>query len=201
MALLRAAQKQPFSIVESANLLDSFLQSVERKAYRIALFATKNEQDALDIVQMSMMKLVEKYADKPADELKPLFYTILQNQTKNHFRKQAQISKWFFWQKSAYDMDDEDDVVSQTIEQGIEQETPELLLSQQQLSSSLLDALQALPVKQQQCFLLRSWEGLSVKETAKAMGCSEGSVKTHMSRASHKLTAIINQQGEHNEQR
>lgn len=172
-------------------LIEQFLQSVEKKAYRIALMATKREDDALDILQNSMMKLVEKYADKSEQELKPLFYTILQNQIKNWYRKEAQISKWFFWQKTAYD-DDEDDEPIQV--QGVDEQSPEVDLTNQKLSEQLLEVLESLPVKQQQCFLLRSWEGLSVKETAEIMQCSEGTVKTHMSRASQKLSAVIQTQ-------
>ena len=154
----------------------------------MALMATKREQDALDLLQNAMMKLVEKYSDKPSAELKPLFYAILQNQIKNWYRQQAQQSKWFFWQKSQYD--DDDDEFQEV--SGVEEVTPEMLMQGQQRQSDLLVVLEQLPVKQQQCFLLRSWEGLSVKETAKVMGCSEGSVKTHMSRASQKLWQIVN---------
>jgi RNA polymerase sigma-70 factor (ECF subfamily) len=169
-------------------LIDTFLQSVETKAFKMALMATKREQDALDLVQNAMMKLVEKYSEKPSSELKPLFYAILQNQIKNWYRQQAQISKWFFWQKSEYDEDGE---AGDLTPSDIERVTPEDLMQGHQQQSQLLIALEQLPVKQQQCFLLRSWEGLSVKETASVMGCSEGSVKTHMSRASQKLWHII----------
>ena len=153
----------------------------------MALMATKREPDALDLVQNAMMKLVEKYSDKPSSELKPLFYAILQNQIKNWYRQQAQISKWFFWQKSEYDEEEPSDLTPS----GIEEITPENLMQSAQQQSQLLAVLEQLPVKQQQCFLLRSWEGLSVKQTAIIMGCSEGSVKTHMSRASQKLWHII----------
>lgn len=156
----------------------------------MALMATKSEADALDLVQNAMMKLVEKYASKPEPELKPLFYAILQNQIKNWFRKESQTAKWMFWQKSAYDEESQEEV----IEQGVNEQTPELATIQMQDSAKLVETLQQLPVKQQQCFLLRSWEGLSVKETAMVMQCTEGTVKTHMSRASRKLQAILSQQ-------
>ena len=172
-------------------MIEQFLANIERKAYQMALMATKNEHDALDLVQNAMMKLVEKYHHKPENELKPLFYAILQNQIKEWYRRATQTSKWFFWQKTAYDDEEELEV---TITQGVEETSPEDDMQQQQMSEQLLNVLEQLPVKQQQCFLLRSWEGLSVKETAKVMGCSEGSVKTHMSRASHKLAEIINEQ-------
>lgn len=156
----------------------------------MALMATKSEADALDLVQNAMMKLVEKYSNKPESEYKPLFYAILQNQIKNWFRKESQTAKWMFWQKNAYDEDKEEE----GIELGVTEQSPELLYVQLQDSAKLVETLEQLPVKQQQCFLLRSWEGLSVKETAKVMQCSEGTVKTHMSRASQKLQAILEQQ-------
>lgn len=158
----------------------------------MAYMATKSEQDALDLLQNAMMKLVEKYSDKPEAELKPLFYAILQNQIKNWYRQQAQISKWFFWQKSDYDQDDSEEITVQ----GIETKTPEQLLQSGIEQQKLLAVLEQLPVKQQQCFLLRSWEGLSVKETAEIMKCSQGSVKTHMSRASQKLQLVLAQETE-----
>lgn len=171
-------------------MIETFLANIEGKAYQMALMATKSEHDALDIVQNTMMKLVEKYQHKPADELKALFYAILQNQIKDFYRRASQTSKWFFWQKSVYDEDEQEN--DDPILQGVDNYTPEQDAEHQELSQQLLDVLDKLPVKQQQCFLLRSWEGLSVKDTAKIMGCSEGSVKTHMSRASQKLAMIIN---------
>ncbi len=172
-------------------MIQAFLQSVETRAYKMAYMATKREEDALDLLQNAMMKLVEKYSDKPESELRPLFYAILQNQIKNWYRQQAQISKWFFWQKSDYDLEETEQ--EHTV-QGIEEKTPEHMLQSGQEQEQLLQVLEQLPVKQQQCFLLRSWEGLSVKETAKIMGCSEGSVKTHMSRASQKLQQVLSQE-------
>ena len=173
-------------------MIEQFLQQVEKKAFRIAWMAVKNEQDALDLVQNAMMKLVEKYSDRQDSELKPLFYTILQNQIKNWYRRESLTSKWFFWQKTPYDEDD----VPQNIAspEGVTHHSPEHQLSERQVSEKLLEQLQNLPVKQQQCFLLRSWEGLSVRETAKIMDCTEGTVKTHMSRASQKLNHILQQE-------
>ena len=153
--------------------------------------AVKNEQDAIDLVQNAMMKLVEKYSDRQDSELKPLFYTILQNQIKNWYRKESMTNKWFFWQKTEYDQDEDDGSCSILVD-GVTKVSPEELVTEQQVSAKLVAQLQALPVKQQQCFLLRSWEGLSVKETAAIMQCSEGTVKTHMSRASQKLNGILN---------
>lgn len=155
----------------------------------MAYMATRREQDALDLLQNAMMKLVEKYSHKSEAELKPLFYAILQNQIKNWYRQQAQISKWFFWQKTDYDSEEEGPLMPE----GTEETTPEDLLHTDQEQDRLLNAIEQLPVKQQQCFLLRSWEGLSVKETAEVMKCSEGSVKTHLSRANQKLQLMLGQ--------
>jgi RNA polymerase sigma-70 factor, ECF subfamily len=180
--------------------MDTFLQSVEKKAYQMAIMATHHQQDALDIVQNSMINLVRFYGDKPRDEWRPLFYRILQNEIKNWANKQSLFKKWFSSsssQSSHIDGESDQDLADYYQEQNGQQEhqTPEHELVRQQLSVKLLKALEQLPLKQQQCFLLRSWEGLSVADTANAMSCSEGTVKTHMSRASQKLKMII--EGEH----
>lgn len=177
----------------SVILIEQFLQQIERKAFKMAWMATKSEADALDLVQNAMMKLVECYADKEATDWKPLFYKILQNQIKNWYRRENISLKIFFWQKTEYD--DEGDSPRDEFED-LSASTPEQKLEGEQLSLALLTELEQLPIKQQQCFLLRSWEGLSVKETANIMQCSEGTVKTHMSRASQKLWAHLKQEVE-----
>ena len=155
---------------------------MEKKAYRIAEFSTKNSADALDIVQDSMIKLVEKYADKPSDEWKPLFYRILQSRIMDYFRRRKIQRSLFFWKTNENDalIDSESDHI-----------TPERNLESERQMIKVTQALKVLPVRQQQCFLLRSWEGMNVKQTAMAMGCSEGSVKTHYSRAKQALKLAI----------
>jgi len=169
--------------------MDAFLKSVEKQAYRIALIGTGRPEDALDLVQESMIKLVSKYADKPEEELKALFYRILHNQIKDFQRKRTVRSRWFSW--LADDGSEEDPLhkVADPNEQG-----PEHRLKVEGAFSELEAALKGLPLRQQQAFLLRSWEELSVAETAHAMGCSEGSVKTHYSRA---LARLREQLGKH----
>lgn len=162
--------------------MDAFLKSVEKQAYRIALIGTGQPDDALDVVQESMIKLVSKYADKPEGELKALFYRILHNQIKDFQRKRTVRSRWFSW--LADDESEEDPIqkIADPNELGAEHR-----LKIDDAFSELENALKELPFRQQQAFLLRTWEELSVLETARVMRCSEGSVKTHYSRALSKL--------------
>ena len=170
--------------------MDAFLKSVERQAYRIALLGTGQPEDALDLVQESMIRLVTKYADKPEGELKALFYRILHNQIRDFLRRKNVRSRWFSW-LSSDEEDDENplDRLADPNEQG-----PEHRLQVSGAFAELEDALKGLPFRQQQAFLLRNWEDLSVQETARVMGCSEGSVKTHYSRA---LSRLREKLGEH----
>ncbi len=149
----------------------------------MAEIATQNPADALDIVQETMIKLVEKYANKPSEQWKPLFYRILQNRITDHFRSRTIQRRIFFW-KSPQRNDEE---FEDNISRASDYITPEREVIGQKNIESVIGSLKNLPLRQQQCFMLRSWEGLSVKETAKAMGCSEGSVKTHYSRARESL--------------
>jgi RNA polymerase sigma-70 factor, ECF subfamily len=162
--------------------MDAFLKSVEKPAYRIALLGTGQPEDALDLVQESMIKLVSKYAGKPEGELKALFYRILHNQIKDFQRKRTVRSRWFSWLIDDESEEDPLHKIADPREQG-----PEHQLQIDGAFAELEEALKALPFRQQQVFLLRSWEEMSVAETAQVMGCSEGSVKTHYSRALTKL--------------
>ncbi len=154
----------------------------------MAEIATKNSPDALDLVQDAMIKLVEKYADKPQEEWKPLFYRILHSRIMDHFRRQKLSRSLFFWK--SYD-EPETSVNEQAISQASDHISPEREISSAQSVSKVTDALKQLPTRQQQCFLLRNWEGMSVKQTAKAMQCSEGSVKTHYARARQALQKAL----------
>ncbi|MGS2721099.1 RNA polymerase sigma factor [Paraglaciecola aestuariivivens] len=168
--------------------LDSFLLSIEQKAYRMTLMSVGQHADAIDILQDSMFKLAVKYAHKPAEQWKPLFYRILQNRIKDWHRQQK-IKNWVFFWKSSDQMDEEGEtLVSQIPEQ---QNLPDEDLMNSQQQHTALQQLADLSDKQRQCFLLRSWEGLSVTETAQIMGCSPGSVKTHYFRAVNKLRAVM----------
>lgn len=169
--------------------IEQFLASVEKKAYRMAEIATRSSPDALDIVQDTMIKLVEKYSDKPHQEWKPLFYRILQSRIMDYFRKQKLTRSIFFWRQ--FD-DGENSNQDTLISQASDHIGPERELSGSQSVSQVSEALKQLPTRQQQCFLLRSWEGLNVKQTAEAMKCSEGSVKTHYARAKESLKKALN---------
>ena len=167
--------------------IEQFLKEVQSKAFRMAEIATKNQADALDIVQDTMFKLVEKYSDRPSNEWKPLFYRILQSKTVDYFRKKTLQSKIFFWKKNT----SEDDDIFDVIDNASDHITPERDLEGKENLQIISIALKNLAPRQQQCFMLRSWEGLSVKETALAMNCSEGSVKTHYSRAKEALKKAL----------
>jgi RNA polymerase sigma-70 factor (ECF subfamily) len=163
--------------------LDQFLASVEKRAYSMAMVAVRNVDDALDIVQDAMFTLVKKYSDKPNDEWAPLFYRVLNNRVMDFHRANRRRAALFKWLPSGEGRASED------IEQfaGPRQNNPEFSQALDASTSLLLVALAELPPRQQQAFMLRAWEGLDVKNTAKSMQCSSGSVKTHYSRAVHTL--------------
>ena len=167
--------------------IEQFLAQVEKKAYRMAEIATQNQSDALDIVQDTMIKLVEKYSDKPCNEWKPLFYTILNSRIMDYFRRKKVYNSLFFWKKQHH----EDEGFEDEISKASDFITPERELQGQQNLQKVSGALKQLSPRQQQCFLLRSWEGLSVIETAQVMKCSQGSVKTHYSRAKEALKKAL----------
>ncbi len=171
--------------------METFLAQIQRQAFRMAQLATGNEADALDIVQDAMMKLVQRYQHKPSDEWRPLFFRILEHRILDWHRKETLKRRWFFWKKPT-DNEDSDEQID-LLEQHPDDNEPIQEIATRQLSEQLLDTLRQLPVKQQQCFLLRSWEGLSVAETAHAMGITEGSVKTHYFRARQKLQQVADQ--------
>lgn len=173
--------------------LDRFLASVERKAYRMAYLAIRNPDDALDVVQDVMFKLVQKYGSRPSSEWRPLFYRILETRLLDWHRRQSSRNKLFVWfgQQGELDEDGYDEMdglenlpVAEDISGLL---TPEHAVRNERAMEQLEQALQALPLRQQQAFLLRNWEGMDVRETALAMQCTEGSVKTHYSRAVHAL--------------
>ena len=163
----------------------AFLADIEKKAYHMAAFATGSHADALDLLQDSMIKLVTKYQEKPANEWKPLFYKILQNRIRDWHRHQKVKNVLFFWKND----DKEEWLPTQEID--LQTDTPEKNMTKVQQQQAALVHLKQLSGKQQQCFLLRSWEGLSVAETADVMGCSQGSVKTHYFRAVTKLRTLM----------
>ncbi len=151
----------------------------------MANIATLNSQDALDIVQDTMEKMVRKYSDKQPQEWPPIFYRILHNCIMDFHRKKKFRNLFFFWQQHSPEEDSDNDENDRFI--GYEQSCPEQLLSKSENIETMLTAIESLPKKQQQCFLLRCWQGFSVAKTAEIMECSQGTIKTHYSRAVAKL--------------
>jgi RNA polymerase sigma-70 factor (ECF subfamily) len=169
--------------------MEAFLADIEKKAYHIAAFAAGSHADALDLIQDSMIKLVTNYADKPAEQWKPLFYKILRNRITDWHRHQK-VKNLLFFRKNPQNEDKEDEwPPAMNVEQN--PDTPEAVLKKAQQQATAIEHLKTLSGKQQQCFLLRSWEGMSTAQTADIMGCSQGSVKTHYSRAVIKMRTLM----------
>jgi RNA polymerase sigma-70 factor (ECF subfamily) len=161
--------------------LNQFLASVELKAYKIAKAGLRHQDDALDAVQDAMLQLARAYANRPEEEWKPLFYRILENRIRDMQRRRTVRGRVMAWLPFRRDEDDEDsDPIAQAPSQDI---APVARLQIDEAMTALDAALEQLPNRQREAFLLRNLEGLDVAQTAQAMGCSEGSVKTHYFRA------------------
>ena len=172
--------------------LDRFLASVERRAFQIARMALRDEDEALDIVQDAMLKLARNYGARPADEWPPLFYRILNNRIHDWQRRRTVRNKLFGWLPGFHSDDEEDgDPYAAVPDSG---QSPSEQVQTNDAMVALQQALTELPQRQREAFSLRNFEGLDVAQTAQAMGCTEGSVKTHYSRAVHTLRARL---GEH----
>jgi RNA polymerase sigma-70 factor, ECF subfamily len=159
--------------------MESFLQSIERPAYRMALFASRGREDALDLVQDAMCKFVEKYQGKPREEWKPLFYTVLHNGLRDYGRRKT--VRRCLRRFGIGNSEDEGDELEKIAD--ARSPDPEHSAGVGQAYAALQEAIFLLPDRQRQAFLLRGWEELSVADTARVMGCTEGSVKTHYFRA------------------
>jgi len=179
--------------------LSAFLAEVERRAFKQALFAVRDEDAALDIVQDAMLKLTEKYGAKPVAELPMLFQRILQNAIHDHFRRQKVRSTWTTLLSALGQKDDDEDYDPlETLPSKSESNwaaDPAGAHEQTKIVALIEEALTRLPARQREAFLLRYWEELDVAETATAMGCSEGSVKTHCSRAVRALAEMLKAKG------
>ena len=184
--------------VASTQEIDAFLAGIERRAFKHAVFAVHDHHSALDIVQNAMLKLVERYAGKPAEELPLLFQRILQNAIHDHFRR-AKVRD--FWVRLVSPLRDKDEENGETLESlsaasNVERPPgPEEEMASRQNITAIELALSELPARQREAFLLRYWEELDVAETAQVMGCSEGSVKTHCFRATNALAEKLKQRG------
>lgn len=178
----------------SALALNEFLKEVQTSAFRMALLAISHHDDALDIVQESMMTLARKYGQRPAEEWRPLFFRILQNRIRDCYRRRRSHGKVFSLFGSWRGQNDED---STPIEHQVAAPAADNPQHRNELDTSheaVQEAMRALPERQREAFLLRSWEGMSVAETALAMDCSEGSVKTHHSRAVRRLRELLGEE-------
>jgi len=190
------------AILATRQELSDFLAKTERRAYKQALFAVHDEHVALDIVQDSMMKLALKYASKPTEELPLLFQRILQNTIRDYYRRQKIRSLWTTlfsaFTPNDQDKNQEDFDILETLQIKPESnfaEEPDAQLERAQLIGLIEKAMEILPARQREAFILRYWEEMSLAETAMIMKCSEGSVKTHCSRAVHALATILKEKG------
>jgi RNA polymerase sigma-70 factor (ECF subfamily) len=184
----------------SRSELSAFLENAERRAYKQAMFAVRDAEAALDIVQDAMLRLAERYGDRPVGELPMLFHRIVQNAIRDFFRRQKVRSLWttLLSSLSPKGGEDEDYDPLETLLHESESkfgEAPDEQLGRSQVLEIIEQELVKLPARQREAFIMRYWEELDVAETASVMGCSEGSVKTHCSRATHALAAALKARG------
>ena len=179
--------------------LSDFLASVERRAFKQAVFAVRDDEAALDIVQDAMIKLAEKSGEKSAAEPPPLFQRILQNTIHDWFRRQKVRNTWvtlFSNLRDEREGDDSDLLDTLEAQAGTEMaESSADKVERAQVMHIIEQEIQRLPTRQREAFLMRYWEDMDVAETAAVMGCSEGSVKTHCSRATHTLAQALRARG------
>ncbi len=179
--------------------LSEFLRNVEKRAFKRSVYHVRDPDAALDIVQDSMIKLAQHYGDKPVAELPMLFQRILSNTTLDWFRRQKTRNALFTNLSDFADAGDASDFdLLQTLEameggEGIE--SAQDALERAQILQELEAHIMELPGRQREAFLMRYWEEMDVAETAAAMGCSEGSVKTHCSRAVQALSKALSAKG------
>ncbi len=195
-----APDETPNAPLATERELNDFLRSVETRAFKRSVYHVRDEEAALDIVQDSMMKLAEHYGDKPADELPMLFQRILSNSTLDWFRRQKTRSA-LFSNLSDFEGDGEDGQDFDLLETYLAGDASEQVESAEdatrraQILREIELQVQELPARQREAFLMRYWEDMDVAETAAAMGCSEGSVKTHCSRAVQALSKALKAKG------
>ncbi len=179
--------------------LSNFLKEAEQRAFKRSLYHVRNEESALDIVQDSMMKLSVHYGDKPVAELPLLFARILSNTTLDWFRAQKKDRAVFshFSDFGSNAEDDDSDILEtlEVLDTSEHTESAEVTLHRKETLKMLEIEIENLPARQREAFLLRYWEEMDVAETAAAMGCTEGSVKTHCSRACQALSRSLKEKG------
>jgi RNA polymerase sigma-70 factor (ECF subfamily) len=196
---LAAARTGGGSPLASDKELSDFLKSVDKRAFKRTMYMVRDEDAALDIVQDSMIRLAEKYADRPAAELPLLFQRILSNATMDWFRRQK-VRNAVLQNMSDFDTDagEGDFDLLESLESAdgmLGAESAADVVSRTQTLQLIEEQISALPTRQREAFLLRYWEELDVAETASVMGCTVGSVKTHCSRAVHALAKALRTKG------
>ena len=173
---------------EKKKALNGFLTGIEKRAFTMVRFAVGNTEDALDLMQETMLTFVRLYSSRPEEEWKVLLYRILHSRITDWYRRAAvrkRLQQWFgFAKEDEKENSLEDFVKSPDI-------SPADLVENKEFNAALEKALSRLPARQQQAFFLRAWEDMNTKEVALAMKCSEGSVKTHFSRAVHTLRTVL----------
>ena len=179
--------------------LSDFLKSIEKRAFKRSFFHVRDEDAALDIVQDSMIKLSTHYGDKPVTELPMLFQRILSNSTLDWFRRQKTRNA-LFTNMSAFEGPDDDGGDFDLLEtystpDAQSDHNAEDLTNRKQTLALIEKEIQELPARQREAFLMRYWEEMDIAETAAAMGCSEGSVKTHCFRAIQTLSKVLEAKG------
>lgn len=181
--------------------MDDFLASVERRAFKQAAYAVRDDHTALDIVQDAMLRLVKSYPDRPAAELAPLFQRILKNVITDHFRRQKIRNLWTTLLSSfntSADGDGADRDILEVIgsdEVRWQEQSAADQVDRSQTLTIIENEIERLPKRQREAFMMRYWEEMDVAETAAAMGCSQGSVKTHCSRANRSLAKALAARG------
>jgi RNA polymerase sigma-70 factor (ECF subfamily) len=178
--------------------LSDFLKSVEKRAFKRTAYTVRDDDAALDIVQDAMIRLAEKYADRPAGELPLVFQRILSNATMDWFRRQK-VRNAVMQNLSEFEgagTDDDFDLLEMLGSDGLQgAESAAESVSRAQILVRIDTEVAQLPARQREAFLLRYWEELDVAETAVVMGCSQGSVKTHCSRAVRALAKALRAKG------
>ncbi len=195
--MIRAEPARSNRTLATERELGDFLEQVERRAFKQAMFAVRDTDSALDIAQDAMFKLTDRYRDRPAAELPLLFQRILQNTIRDFYRRQKVRSTWttLFSSFRAARQDEDYDFLDTLEVESVKRDQPERRLESAQVGTAIEEALERLPARQRQAFILRYWEELDVAETASAMGCSQGSVKTHCSRATHSIANFLKNRG------
>lgn len=194
-----AARPTPFTALATEQELTDFLKSVEKRAFKRASYHVRDDESALDIVQDSMLKLSQHYGDHPVTEFPMLFQRILSNTTMDWFRRNKTRNALFsnLSDFEGNDADGDFDILEtlSSSSDSEDQESAEDSTSRAQTLQQIELAIQQLPGRQREAFLMRYWEEMDVAETAAAMGCTEGSVKTHCSRAVHALSKMLRAKG------